>query len=112
MPHAVTTRLLIPSTGRSREMSENKHETGAVRVIPADHLHFFHEIVSYAAIPSKTIIKAVDTIHEPGRHRQFDGIWNSASAVFMISAPDSEHFGKFECPVAWDEGMAIEFKYL
>ena len=64
----------------------SKHDTGTVRVIPADHTHYFHEVISYdlvglaydALIPSKTIIKAVDTIYEPGRHRQFDDTWNAS----------------------------------
>ena len=30
----------------------------------------------------------------------------------MITDPDSEHYGKFECPVAWDGDTVIEFKYL
>lgn len=88
-----------------------KHETGTVRIIPAEPTHMFIQL----NFKDRVIIYPVETILAPGRHR-LEGREHSSDAVYFQQPhgepPYPSHMNKFECPRAWDNGVAVEFEYL
>lgn len=100
-----------------------KHESGTVRVIPADSTHYYHQINRYDFdVPadhqkprrsnlSRDFIKSVPTIQEPGRHRVDETVPDNVACIY-VTAQVNFNGPAFECVREHDGDMAIAFEYL
>lgn len=87
-----------------------KHESGTVRIIPADPTHLYHEVLYHEMFGHHAVRKSVETIHAPGRHR-VESVPDNIATIF-VTAQVNFNGPAFECVREHDGDMAIGFEYL